>query len=73
MLPKYNFKYRFAENWYLKDFVPILLIHPICHQIRQRVQGDERDVSSGDLVNGIFVYSLSRFLSMMEYGVDFHE
>ena len=73
VLPKYNFKYRFAENWYLKDFVPVLLVHPICHQIRQRVQRDERDVSIGDLVNGVFVYSLSRFLSMIEYEVDFHE
>ena len=40
VLPQYNFKYRFSENWYLKDFVPVLLVHPICHQIRQRVQRD---------------------------------
>lgn len=62
-LPQYDFKYRFSENWYLKDFVPVLLVHPICYQIKQ----GGKDVSSGDMVNGIFVYSLSRFLAKIEY------
>ncbi|MBQ9133679.1 MAG: hypothetical protein IJX64_04010 [Clostridia bacterium] len=62
-LPRYDFQYRFAEDWYLKDFVPVLLVHPICYQIKQ----GEKDVSSGDMVNGVFVYSLSRLLAKIEY------
>lgn len=62
-LPRYDFKYRFSEEWYLKDLVPVLLVHPICYQI----QHNGKDVTSGDMVNGIFVYSLSRLLSKIEY------
>lgn len=63
MLPRYDFQYRFAENWYLKELVPVLLVHPICYQI----QNNGKDVTSGDMVNGVFVYSLSRLLSKIEY------
>ena len=61
--PQYDFKYRFSETWYLKDFVPVLLVHPICYQIQQ----NGKDITSGDFAHGIFIYSLSRLLSKIEY------
>ena len=68
----YNFKTNYADAWYKKIFLPVLLINPVCREVkRQNARGDEETIGSGDTVGGMFVYSLSRFLDRLSYDADF--
>lgn len=71
-MPAYNFKTNYADAWYKKTFLPVLLINPVCREVkRQNARGDEETIGSGDTVGGMFVYSLSRFLDRLSYDADF--
>lgn len=61
-IPFYHFHYRMPESAYTKQSKPILLVHPICHEIRFLAPTEERVLSSGENVNRMFLYSSSALL-----------
>lgn len=65
-LKKYNFRKKFKNEWELKHQYNILLVNPVCHEIRKRTRnGVESLVGAGDLVNRMEVYPLSRFIGRL--------
>lgn len=66
-LPSYNFRYGYKNDWEIKTPRNILLINPVCLEMRrQPIHGGEVILGSGDVVNGMEIYSLSRFLKYLE-------
>lgn len=65
-LSDYDFRRDFHLDWEIKTPNNILLIHPTCHEIRRRVSnGTEVIIGAGDTVDGMAIYSLSRFLGLL--------
>ena len=64
---EYNFKYKFKSEWEIKTPKNILLLNPVCKEIvYQKNNGAETILGSGDVINGMYIYALSRFLGEME-------
>ena len=67
-IPDYNFRYCFDSRWEIKTPKSILLINPVCNEILYRKRnGHETILGSGDVVNGMYIYPLSRFLGLLEH------
>ena len=67
IIPEYNFKYNFQTNWEIKTPKNILLINPVCNEIIYRKRnGKETLLGVSDVVNGMEIYSLSRFIGLLE-------
>ncbi len=65
-LPLYDFRVKFKEEWELKSFYNILLVHPVCHEIRKRTtNGVESIVGTRDIINRMEIYSLARFIGRL--------
>lgn len=65
--PAYDFRFRQPPQILGRSIRPVLLFSPICHEIRKRnFRGEEEIIGSGNRVNGIYVYALSKFLEHLE-------
>ncbi|MBR2894041.1 MAG: hypothetical protein IKC03_00090 [Oscillospiraceae bacterium] len=66
-LPAYNFRCHFRDEWEIKTPHNVLLVHPVSMEIRLQPNfGSEVIVGAGDVVNGMEIQSLSRFLGELE-------
>ncbi len=69
--PAYNFDLNYKQEWYAKIHRRILLVNPVCREIRLQTKHDTEVLrGSGDTVNGTQIYSLSRFLGELEHNED---
>ena len=60
-VPRYDFRYRFEDKWELKKPHNILLVNPVCMEIRYVGRnGDERIVGTGEFIGDIEIQPLSR-------------
>ena len=60
-VPRYDFRYRFEDEWELKNPHNILLVNPVCMEIRYVGRnGDERIVGTGEFIGDIEIQTLSR-------------
>lgn len=60
----YNMKYKFNDDWNIKEFKPILLINPVCWEIiKVNRHGVEETVGSGDILNNMYVFTAERFMN----------
>lgn len=67
-IPDYNFRYNYDSRWEIKTPKNILLINPVCNEILYRKRnGIEYILGSGDVVNGMYIYPLSRFVGLLEH------
>lgn len=72
-LPDYDFRHRYRMEWEIKSPHNVLLINPVCREIHRQVQhGVEKLLGAGDVVNGMEIYSLSRFLGELEKNDDLY-
>lgn len=65
-LTDYDFRYDFRSEWHMKRFSPVLLVNPICREIKYVSRNRSKILGAGEMVNGMYIYSLSRFLSELE-------
>ncbi|MBQ8392148.1 MAG: hypothetical protein IJX51_00095 [Clostridia bacterium] len=64
LLPVYDFRYKFRIEWELKRYRKVLLINPVCAEVKYApTVSDEQTICSTDMVNGYEIASLSRFIS----------
>ena len=62
-LPSFDFYYKYRNEWDVKIMYHVLLVNPVGYEILTKSnQGPEMIIGAGDLVNGMAVYSLSRFM-----------
>ena len=65
-LPAYDFRYRFENGWELKNPHQILLVHPVCMEIRYvERSGDERILGTGEFIGDMEIQTLSGLLGMI--------
>ncbi len=65
-MPAYDFRYGYRDEWEIKTPKAILLINPVPIEIRKQSRNSEEIVSSGDILYGMEIYSLSRMLEVLE-------
>lgn len=67
-LPDYDFSIPGMDLWNSHMVMPILLVHPICHEFRQAAAGpkEERLLGSWEIIGGVYVCSARRFLDHLE-------
>lgn len=66
-LPVYDFRYKYRDEWEIKTPRRVLLVNPVSMEFKRQPQHDsEVIVGAGDIVNGMEIYSLSRFLGYLE-------
>lgn len=66
-MPVFDFRYEYKDEWEIKTPRHILLVHPVSMEFRRQPRhGSEVIVGNGDIVNGMEMYSLSRFLRDLE-------
>ncbi|MBQ8432632.1 MAG: hypothetical protein IJX28_07075 [Clostridia bacterium] len=66
-MPAYDFRRGYRMEWEIKTPVRVLLINPVCREIRYAsLQGGGRMLGAGDMVNNCRIYPLSRFLGELE-------
>lgn len=58
-----DFRADFNDDWYSKLFKPVLLVNPICMQINYSTKTESRVIGAGEIVNEMYIYSLSRLIS----------
>ncbi len=63
-LMAYQFRKAFREAWYIKEFVPVLLIHPVCREVLYQAEGD-RPVNRGESINGMAIYTSSELIQKL--------
>lgn len=69
-LPKYDFRCGYREEWEIKTPRNILLIHPVAMEVRFQPRiGPEVIVGAGNVVNGMEIQSMSRFLGELRRSV----
>ncbi len=67
IISDYNFKHNYLPHWEIKTPKNILLINPVCNEIIYRKRnGKEILLGAGDVINGMHIYSLSRFIGLLE-------
>ena len=65
-LPAYDFRYRFEDCWELKNAHNVLLVHPVCMEIRYvERNGDERILGTGEFIGDTEIQTLSRLFGMI--------
>ena len=65
-LTDYDLLHDFRSEWHMKRFCPVLLINPVCREIRYVTRNDSKILGAGEMVNGMHIYPLSRFLGGLE-------
>lgn len=65
-LPPFQFRYGFRDEWELKRPRAVLLVHPVCFEIRQIKEHRERILGVGESVGGATLYTLSRLIGELE-------
>ena len=66
-LPLYDFRVKYKDEWGLKTFYNVLLVHPVCHEIRKRTtNGVESILGARDVINRMEIYSLARFIGRLK-------
>ena len=66
-MPVYDFRYKYRDEWEIKTPHNVLLVHPVSMEIRLQPNfSSEVIVGAGDVVNGMEIQSLSRFLGELE-------
>ena len=66
-MPAYNFRYKYRDEWEIKTPRRVLLVNPVSMEFKRQPQhGSEVIVGAGDIVNGMEIYSLPRFLGYLE-------
>ncbi len=64
---EYDFRKKFRTEWEIKTPRNILLINPVCREIRyQPDRGGERIIGAGEFINNCEIESLSRLISELE-------
>lgn len=65
-IPSYNFKKNYKDIWYIKEFIPILLIHPCCNDFLYQVSSNKYEViNSEEIINGMSILWLSDLLRII--------
>lgn len=65
-VPAYQFRYKYNTDWNVKEPKNILLIHPVCLEVR--VKSDHKDeaiIGDTEKIYGMTVHSLSRFIGLL--------
>ena len=62
-LSSFNFRKNVKDSWYIKTFSDVLLVNPVCYEIRNR----DKVIYSGDALFGMTLYSLSGFIGKLGY------
>lgn len=63
----YNFRRKFQFEWEIKTPKNILLFTPVCYEIRKKpTHGEDIILGAGELINGMEIESLSRFIGYLE-------
>lgn len=63
----YDFRRDFRMDWEVKTPKNILLINPICHEIRKiQNHGEDIILGAGEFINGMEIQSLSRLIGYLE-------
>ena len=66
-IPEYNFRFNYSPEWEIKSRRDILLINPVCKEVIYKNRNNKEIlIGSGDVINGMYIYSLSRFLGVLE-------
>jgi hypothetical protein len=66
-MPVYDFRYKYRDEWEIKTPHNVLLVNPVSMEVRLQPNfGSEVIVGAGDVVNGMEIQSLSRFLGELE-------
>ena len=58
----YDFRYRYRDAWEIKIPKNVLLVHPVCREIKY----EGRIMGAGDAVGNAELYSLSRLIGYLE-------
>lgn len=67
LLPNYDFRYKYKDEWETKTPRHILLVNPVSMEFRRQPQhGTEIIIGAGDIVNGMEIDSLPRLLGDLE-------
>ena len=67
LMPEYDFRFKYSPEWEIKSRRDILLINPVCKEVVYKSRNyKEILIGSGDVINGMYIYSLSRFLGVLE-------
>lgn len=61
-LPAYDFRYRYRDAWEIKLPKNILLVHPVCREIKYA----GKTMGAGDVIANAELYSLSRLIGYLE-------
>ncbi len=62
-IPDYDFRRRFSTEWEIKTPRRVLLINPVCNEIKFRTaNGKESIIGAGQIVNNSEIQTLSRFI-----------
>ncbi len=69
LMPVYDFRYRYKDEWEIKTPRHILLVNPVSMEIRRQSRQGEVIVGAGDIVNGMEIDSLSRLLADLESAI----
>ena len=63
-LAEIDFRHGMKDEWQDKTPLPVLLIHPICDEVRFRaVNGEEHCIVPGGNIHGMILYPLASFLA----------
>lgn len=63
----YDFRRGFRDEWEIKSPKNILLVNPVCHEIRWKARnGAEKILGAGEPVNGAEIYSLANLTGYLE-------
>ena len=66
-MPSYNFRYKYKKDWETKKVRRILLVNPVSMTVRFQPQhSGEVIILSGDIVNGMELFSLPDFLKSLD-------
>lgn len=66
LLPKYDFRYRYKDEWETKSPRNILLVNPVSMDIRRLTSGKDIILGAGEVMFGMEIFSLTRFLGEAE-------
>lgn len=61
-----DFRPDFRDEWYIKPFYPVLLINPTCYEFRYNTNDGETVVGAGEMLHGMYIYTLSRLLGELD-------
>ena len=64
--PEYNFKKNFRQEWYIKELIPVALVHPYPYDIMCENSATKlRPIDAGETFSGMMVIKLSDFLRQL--------